>query len=195
MSIEVFLLDDHEQVRTGLRRLIEMADDLVVVGESSRAAEALPQILAAQPDVAMLDVHLPDGTGIEVCRAIRSQQPQVRCILLTGYAADEALVAAAVAGAAGYLSKPINANELRDAIRLVAGGQALGDTALTERALARLRPGSTDPRLGDLTAQERQILNLVADGRTNPEIADDLRLSELYVQIQIAKILATLGIN
>ncbi len=179
MSVRVFLLDDHEIVRTGLRSLLEATDDLVVVGEAATVAEALVRIPAAHPDVAVLDVRLPDGSGVEVCREVRSQSPEIACVMLTSYADDEALFAAIMAGASGYVLKQVGGTSLVDDVRRVAAGESLLDPALTERVLERLREGpEDDPLLGTLTPQERRILDLIAEGQTNRQIADTMYLAE-----------------
>jgi two-component system, NarL family, response regulator DevR len=164
----VFLLDDHELVRRGLFDLLELEDDLEVVGEASTAAEALARIPAVRPDVAVLDVRLPDGNGIEVCREIRSLLPDVHCLMLTSYADDEAMVDALLAGAAGYVLKDIRGADLVGAVRRVARGESLLDPKATERVLHRLRGGEVrDERLDSLTGQERRILDLIGEGMTN----------------------------
>ena len=173
-SIRVFLLDDHEIVRTGLRSLLESEDDFVVVGEASTAAEALVRIPPTHPHVAILDVRLPDGSGIDVCRDIRSDQPEIACIMLTSYADDEALFAAVMAGASGLRPEAGGGSSLVDDVRRVAGGESLLDPALVERVVERLQDGpEEDPLLAGLTPQERRILDLVAEGQTNRQIADD----------------------
>jgi two-component system, NarL family, response regulator DevR len=196
MSIRVFLLDDHEIVRTGLRSLFETADDFVVVGEAASAAEALDRIAPTRPHVAILDVRLPDGSGIEVCREIRSSSPQIACLMLTSYADDEALFAAIMAGAAGYVLKQVGASSLVDDVRRVAEGKSLLDPALTERVLKRIRQGpEEDPLLAALTSQERRILDLVADGQTNRQIAGTLYLAEKTVKNYVSNLLAKLGME
>ena len=196
MSIRVFLLDDHEIVRTGLRSLLEGEDGFLVVGEAATAGEALDRIPPTQPDVALLDVRLPDGSGIEVCREIRSQAPRIACIMLTSYADDEALFAAIMAGAAGYVLKQVGALNLVDDIRRVAEGQSLLDPALTERVLQRLQDQSgEDPLLASLTPQERRILDLVAEGQTNRQIAGTLFLAEKTVKNYVSNLLAKLGME
>lgn len=196
MTIRVFLLDDHEIVRTGLRALLEGEEDFAVVGEASTAQEALDRIPPTHPDVALLDVRLPDGSGIEVCREIRSSSPDVACVMLTSYADDEALVAAVLAGASGYVLKQVGATNLVDDIRRVAGGQSLLDPALTERIMARLGDESgDDPLLARLTPQERRILDLVAEGQTNRQIADTLFLAEKTVKNYVSNLLAKLGME
>jgi len=192
----VFLLDDHEIVRRGLRELLESEDDFEVVGEAGTAAEALARIPAVQPEVAVLDVRLPDGNGVEVCRDIRSRHPEVACLMLTSYADDEALFDAIMAGAAGYVLKQVRANELVDGIRRVAAGHSLLDPAVTNRVLARLRAApEEDERFADLTAQERRILELLADGLTNRQIAEQMYLAEKTVKNYVSNVLAKLGMQ
>jgi DNA-binding NarL/FixJ family response regulator len=196
VSIRVFLLDDHEIVRTGLRALIEGADDLSVVGEAGTAAEALARIPAIRPDVAILDVRLPDGSGIEVCREIRSSLPAVACIMLTSYADDEALFASIIAGASGYVLKQVGAMDLVGDVRRVAAGESLVDPSLTDRALKGLQAGpDEDPLLASLTHQERRILDLIAEGKTNRQIADSLYLAEKTVKNYVSNLLAKLGME
>jgi two-component system response regulator DevR len=196
MQIGVFLLDDHEVVRAGLRSLLEAEDDFVVVGEASTVAEALARIPPTRPQVAILDVRLPDGSGIEVCREIRSSSPEIACVMLTSYADDEALFAAIMAGAAGYVLKQVGASNLVDDIRRVADGHSLLDPALTERVLEKLRHRpDEDPLLASLTPQERRILDLVADGQTNRQIAGTLYLAEKTVKNYVSNLLAKLGME
>jgi len=192
----VFLLDDHEIVRTGLRSLLESTDDLEVVGEAGTVAEALSRVPALRPDVAILDVRLPDGSGVEVCRDIRAQQPATACIMLTSYADDEALFASIMAGASGYVLKQIGGNSLVDDVRRVAGGGSLLDPALTERVLKRLREGpEQEPLLASLTHQERRILDLIAEGKTNRQIAEDMYLAEKTVKNYVSNLLTKLGME
>jgi two-component system, NarL family, response regulator DevR len=196
LSIKVFLLDDHEIVRTGLRSLFESAEDIVVVGEAATTREALDRIPPTRPDVAILDVRLPDGSGIEVCREIRSNWPEIACVMLTSYADDEALLAAILAGAAGYVLKQVGASSLVDDVRRVAEGQSLLDPALTEQVLQRINQGpDEDPLLTKLTPQERRILDLVADGQTNRQIAGELFLAEKTVKNYVSNLLAKLGME
>ncbi len=196
MTLSVFLLDDHELVRTGLRSLLETTDDLVVVGEAATVADALTRIPLTHPDVAILDVRLPDGSGVEVCREIRSLLPEIACVMLTSYADDEALFAAIMAGAAGYVLKQVGGTELVDDIRRAGAGQSLLDPALTERVLERLRAGpNEDPRLASLTPQERRILDLIAEGQTNRQIAGALYLAEKTVKNYVSNLLAKLGMQ
>ncbi len=196
MPIRVFLLDDHEVVRAGLRSLLEGDGSFEVVGEASTAAEALDRIPPTQPDVAVLDVRLPDGSGVEVCREIRSSWPEVACVMLTSYADDEALFAAIMAGAAGYVLKQVGSANLVEDLKKVADGRSLLDPALTERVLERLTRGpEEDPLLATLTPQERRILDLVAEGQTNRQIAEHLYLAEKTVKNYVSNLLAKLGME
>jgi two-component system, NarL family, response regulator DevR len=194
--LRVFLVDDHEVVRSGLRALLEANPDIVVVGEAGTVAEALARIPATQPNVVVLDVRLPDGSGIEVCREIRSLRRDIACLMLTSYADDEALFAAIMAGAAGYLLKRVGSTDLVDAVRRAGDGQSLLDPALTERVLARLHSGpNEDSRLASLTPQERRILDLITEGHTNRQIADAMVLAEKTVKNYISNLLAKLGVE
>lgn len=194
--IGVYLLDDHEVVRRGLRELLESEDDIEVVGESGSAVEAARRIPALRPDVAVLDGRLPDGSGIDVCRQVRSIDPGIRALILTSYDDDDALFAAILAGAAGYVLKVIRGTDLVDAVRRVAAGQSLIDPALTRRVLDRLRDGEpTAPELSGLTDRERDILTLVAEGLTNRQIGERLHLAEKTVKNYVSTILAKLGLE
>ena len=194
--IRVFVLDDHEMIRRGISDLLDAEPDLTVVGQAGTAAEALRRIPAALPDVAILDARLPDGSGIDVCREIRSASPQIRCLILTSYDDNDAVFAAVMAGAAGYLLKEIRGNSLVDAIRQVAAGNSLMDPAVTERLLARLRDGEPkDERLASLTDRERQVLTLISEGLTNREIGKRLFLSEKTVKNYVSGLLAKLGMQ
>lgn len=194
-STRVFLMDDHEVVRAGVRALLESTGDIVVVGEASTTAEALTRIPAVRPDVAVLDVRMPDGSGIEVCREIRSSIG-VPCLILTSYGDDEALFEAIMAGAAGYVLKQVRGGELVDAVRRVAGGESLLDPSITGRVLERLRrPPEQDPRLGSLTPRERSILALIADGHTNRQIAEQLYLAEKTIKNNVSNLLTKLGME
>jgi two-component system response regulator DevR len=196
MTLGVFLLDDHEVVRAGLRALIEASEGLDVVGEASTVEEALSRIPATHPHVAILDVRLPDGSGIEVCREIRSQSPEIACVMLTSYADDEALFAAIMAGASGYVLKQVGSSDLVESVRRAASGESLLDPALTERVLERLRQGpEPDTKLSALTGQERRILDLIADGQTNRQIAEALFLAEKTVKNYVSNLLAKLGME
>jgi two-component system, NarL family, response regulator DevR len=194
--VRVFVVDDHEVVRRGIADLLGTADDLEVVGEAGTAAEALARIPAARPDVAVLDVRLPDGSGIDVCREIRSALPDVRCLILTSYDDDDAILAAVMAGASGYLLKEIRGNNLVDGVRQVARGRSLLDPSVTERLMNRLREGpSQDKRLDSLTDREREILGLIADGLTNRQIGERLFLAEKTVKNYVSAVFAKLGMQ
>jgi DNA-binding NarL/FixJ family response regulator len=195
-AVRVFLLDDHEVVRRGLRELLESEDDIEVVGEAGTAAEALARVEPSAPDVAVLDVRLPDGDGVEVCREIRSRHPEIRCLILTSFSDDEALFQAIMAGASGYLLKQIRGTDLVDAVRRVAQGQSLLDPTVTARVLERLREGpKTDERLARLTDQERRILDLIAEGLTNRQIAERVHLAEKTVKNYVSNLLSKLGME
>jgi two-component system response regulator DevR len=196
VTLGVFLLDDHEVVRTGLRALLEASDEITVVGEAATVADALERIPATHPNVAILDVRLPDGSGIEVCREIRSRSPEVACLMLTSYADDEALFAAIMAGAAGYVLKQVGSAHLVDAVRRAGSGQSLLDPGVTARVLERLREGpKIDPALASLTPQERRILDLIADGQTNRQIAEAMFLAEKTVKNYVSNLLSKLGME
>jgi two-component system, NarL family, response regulator DevR len=195
-TIRIFLLDDHEIVRTGLRSLLESQTDLVVVGEASTVAEAMDRIPPTGPDVAILDVRLPDGSGIDACRAIRSEQPEIACLMLTSYADDEALFAAVMAGASGYVLKQVGGSSLVDDVRRVAQGQSLLDPTMVAKLVERCRAGEADdPLLAGLTPQERRILDLVAEGQTNRQIATTMFLAEKTVKNYVSNLLAKLGME
>ncbi len=195
-SIRVFLLDDHEIVRRGIADLLDAEVGIEVVGEAGSAAEALRRIPATRPDVAILDARLPDGSGIDVCRDIRSSHPEVRCVILTSYDDNDAVFAAVMAGASGYLLKQIRGTSLVDAIRQVAAGGSLLDPVATARLLARLRDEAPhDPRLASLTEREREILGLIAEGMTNREIGTRLFLAEKTVKNYVSALLAKLGMQ
>jgi two-component system response regulator DevR len=194
--IRVFLLDDHEVVRRGLHELLEAEDDIEVVGESGSAQEAARRAPALRPDVAVLDARLPDGNGIDVCRDIRSVDPSIKGLILTSYEDDEALFAAIMAGASGYVLKQIRGTDLVDAVRRIAAGQSLLDPAVTQRVLERIRHGVEEPReLKSLTEQERRILEYVAEGLTNREIAGKMFLAEKTVKTYVSSLLAKLGLE
>ncbi len=197
VQIRIFLLDDHEIVRRGLRDLFEAEDDFVVVGESGSAVEARSRIPALRPDVAVLDGRLPDGSGVDVCRSIRSVDPTIQALILTSYDDDEALFAAIMAGAAGYVLKQIGSTDLVDAVRRVAAGQSLLDPAVTHRVLERLRagPDNEPDELSELTAQERKILELIAEGLTNRQISERIFLAEKTVKNYVSSILMKLGLE
>jgi two-component system, NarL family, response regulator DevR len=192
--ITVFLLDDHEIVRRGLRDLLEAEPDIEVIGESGTAQDAAARIHAVDPDVAVLDVRLPDGDGVTVCRDLRARHPRTACLMLTSFADDEALFEAIMAGAQGYVLKQIRGNDLVDAIRKVAAGQSLLDPVVTTRVLERLRRGpEQDERIARLTEQERRILELLAEGLTNRQIGERMHLAEKTVKNYVTGVLAKLG--
>ncbi len=197
MTIRVFLLDDHEVVRRGLAALLESTDDIVVAGESGSAQEASRIIPALRPDVAVLDARLPDGSGVDVCREVRSQDPSIKALMLTSYQDDEALFNAIMAGASGYLLKQVRGTDLLEAIRTVAAGGSLLDPAVTQRVLERIRSGNArEPEeLASLTPQERRILELVAQGMTNRQIGGELFLAEKTVKNYVSSLLAKLGLE
>jgi DNA-binding NarL/FixJ family response regulator len=195
VSLRVFLLDDHEVVRRGLRDLLEAEDDIEVVGEAGTADEAYGRIPATSPDVAILDVRLPDGDGVEVCREIRSKHPEIACLMLTSFAEDEALFSAIMAGAAGYVLKQVRGTDLVDGVRRVGRGESLIDPSLTTRVLERLRHPPEADELAGLTDQERRILDLVAEGLTNRQIGEQLFLAEKTVKNYMSNLLAKLGMS
>lgn len=196
MTTRVFLLDDHEIVRRGVRDLLEADGDLEVVGEASTAAEALARVPAVKPDVAVLDVRLPDGDGVTVCRDLRSKLPDLRCLMLTSFADDEALFDAIMAGASGYVLKQVRGVDILGAVRTVAAGGSLLDPATTARVMARLRDPShgSDP-LHDLTDQERRVLELIGEGLTNRQIGERMFLAEKTVKNYVSSLLAKLGME
>jgi two-component system response regulator DevR len=194
--IRVFLLDDHEVVRRGLRDLLEAEPDIEVVGEAGTYAAAVAHIPALRPDVAVLDARLPDGSGIEVCRQVRSIDPSIQALILTSYDDDEALFAAILAGASGYVLKQITGNDLVEGVRRVAAGQSLIDPALVARVLDRVRNGPPEhEELAALTEQERKILALIAEGLTNRQIAERMFLAEKTIKNYVSSILAKLGLE
>ncbi|MDP9683002.1 response regulator [Streptomyces griseoviridis] len=195
--IRVFLLDDHEVVRRGVHDLLSGEEDIEVVGEAGTAGEALARIPSARPDVAVIDVRLPDGSGVEVCREIRTHDESVHCLVLTSYADDEALFDAIMAGASGYVLKDIRGAELLSAVRDVAAGRSLLDPATTARVLQRLREGGgpDDDRLARLTEQERRILELIGEGLTNRAIGERLHLAEKTIKNYVSSLLAKLGMQ
>lgn len=194
--IRVFLVDDHELVRRGITALLNAEADIEVIGEAGTAAQALSRIRATRPDVAVLDVRLPDGSGIDVCRQVRSENPEVKCLILTGYDDDEAIYAAVLAGAAGYVIKDVRASGLPDSLRAVAAGKSLLDPALSRRVVQRINDThQSDPRLESLSAREREILPLIAEGLTNREIGERLALAEKTVKNYISGLLSKLGLQ
>jgi two-component system, NarL family, response regulator DevR len=194
--ITVFLVDDHELARRGIAGLLEAEHDIQVVGEAGTAAQARSRILATKPDVAVLDVRLPDGSGIDVCRDIRSANPDIQCLMLTAYDDDEAIYAAVISGAAGYVLKDIRGAGLVDSVRKVAAGHNLLDPALTAKVVQRMRGGAGgDPRLASLSTREKQIMALIADGLTNREIGLRLSLAEKTVKNYVSGLLSKLGLQ
>ena len=194
--VRVYLLDDHEVVRRGVRELLELDGTIVVVGESGSSVEAMQRILAFRPHVALLDARLPDGSGIDVCRHVRSVDPSIKVLILTSYDDDQALFAAIMAGASGYLLKQVRGSDLVESVRRVARGQSMLDPAMTTQVLQRVRSGSSeDPALAPLTTQERRILALLAEGLTNRELAQRMYLSEKTVKNYVSSVLTKLGLT
>jgi DNA-binding NarL/FixJ family response regulator len=196
VPITVFLLDDHEIVRRGIAQLLESEDDIEVIGEAGTAAQALARIPALRPDVAILDVQLPDGEGVSVCREVLGAvEPPPACLMLTSHSDDEALFGAIMAGASGYLLKQVAGTDLVGAVRTVASGGSLLDPRATALVLARLRNGAEpdDPRYASLSPQERRILALIADGLTNRQIGAELFLAEKTVKNYVSSLLHKLG--
>ncbi len=192
--ITVFLLDDHEIVRRGLRDLLEAEGDIEVVGEAATQQTAVDRVHALDPDVAVLDVRLEEGNGVEACREIRSRHPRTACLILTSFSDDEALFQAIMAGAAGYVLKQIRSADLVDAVRRVAAGQNLLDPVVTARVLERIRRGpAQDERLARLTEQEHKVLDLLAEGLTNREIGERLHLAEKTIKNYVTALLAKMG--
>lgn len=196
MTIRVFLVDDHELVRGGERSLLEREPDVVVVGECGSATEAVRRIPAVKPDVAIVDVRLPDGSGIDVCRHVRSVDPSIATLIVTSYDDDEAFAAAVLAGASGFVIKSINGADLVEAVHRVAAGDSLLDENRRERLGSTWRHGmDSGARLRDLTPQERRILGLVAAGMTNRQIGETVQLAEKTVKNYVTSILAKLGVE
>ncbi len=195
MTIRVFLLDDHESVRRGLRELFETDEEFEVVGEAATVEETLSRVPPTKPDVAVLDVRLPDGSGIEACRDLRAAAPELRCLMLTSFADDNALFSAILAGASGYVLKQIKGADLLAAVRRVAAGESLIDPALTASVVDRLRGNQEDEKLRRLTAQERRILHLIAEGKTNRQIGEEMFLAEKTVKNYVSNLLAKMGFS
>jgi DNA-binding NarL/FixJ family response regulator len=194
VTTRVFLLDDHEVVRRGLRELLNAEEDLSVVGETGTADEAMSLALSTRPDVAVLDVRLPDGDGVEVCRDLRSVLPELKCLMLTSYADDEAMFSAILAGASGYVLKQLRGNELVATIRRVATGESLLDPALTRQLMDRLNGAKAeDERLARLTNQERNVLKLIVEGKTNRQIGEEMGLAEKTVKNYVSNMLTKTG--
>jgi DNA-binding NarL/FixJ family response regulator len=196
MGIRVFLLDDHEIVRRGVRELLEGAEDIEVVGEAGTVAQALDRVPLTNPDVAVLDVQLPDGSGVEVCRELVSADPDLRCIMLTSFTDDEALLDAVIAGASGYILKDVRGSDIVESVRRVAAGGTLLEPSAVARARDRLRRGAEeDARLKGLTPQEHRILALLAEGRTNRQIAEEMYLAEKTVKNYVSNLLSKMGMS
>jgi DNA-binding NarL/FixJ family response regulator len=194
MPIRVFLLDDHEVVRRGVAEMLEANDDIVVVGEAATATEALGIVADTEPDVAVIDVRLENGNGIEVCRDIHSAHPEVACLIFTSFSDDQSLVDASLAGAAGFVLKQVRGNELAESIRRVAGGAVLLDRATVRLALARLRESGSG-LVEELTDQERRIFELIGEGLSNREIGEEMYLAEKTVKNYVSNLLAKLGMQ
>ncbi len=196
MGITLFLVDDHEVVRRGLKDLIESDPEIKVIGEAATAQEAVEKIPSVAPDVAVLDVRLPDGSGVEVCREIRAKSPEVYCLMLTSFSDDEALFSSIMAGASGYLLKQVKGRELISAIKRVANGESLLDPALIRKVMDKIRSDTDiDERIARLTPQERAILKLIAEGKSNRQIASDMFLSEKTVKNYVSNMLGKMGFS
>lgn len=196
MTLRIFLVDDHEVVRRGVRDLLDAEDDFEVVGEAGTVEEALNRVGSVAPDVAVLDVRLPDGSGVELCRELRVSHPKLACLMLTSFDDDEALFEAIVAGAAGYVLKQVKGNDIVNAVRQVGAGHSLLDATMTSRVMERLRNGSAeDPRLAGLSGQERRILELLSEGKTNRQIAAEMFLAEKTVKNYVSNLLTKMGMS
>jgi two-component system, NarL family, response regulator DevR len=195
VATRVFLLDDHEVVRRGVRELLEAETDMEIVGEAGTAEEALARIPATAPEVAILDVRLPDGDGVEVCREVRSLHPEVACIMLTSYSDDDAVYAAIMAGASGYLLKQVRGTDLIEGVRRVARGESLLDPGVTARVLDRIRHREQVDELAALSNQEQTILELIAEGLTNRQIGERMFLAEKTVKNYVSNLLGKLGME
>lgn len=195
--IRVFLVDDHELVRRGIANVLNAENDMEVVGEAATVSQARSRIAATNPDIALLDVRLPDGSGIDICRSISQYSPPIRSLMLTAYDDEEALYAAVLAGAAGYVLKDIRGSGLLEAIRRVASGHSLLNPSLKDRITRRIRtaPPGEDSRLDALSARERQILALISEGLTNREIGQRLTLAEKTVKNYVSSVLSKLGLQ
>jgi len=195
-KLRIELVDDHEVVRQGLKALLDAEDDLDVVGEASSVEEAVRRVGFDQPDVVVLDVRLPDGSGVEACREIRDRWPEVRVLMLTSFADDEALMASVMAGASGYVLKQIHGSDLVESIRKVGRGETLLDDEVTGRVARRLRgEEADDPLLATLSPQERRILGHISEGKTNRQIAEDMFLAEKTVKNYVSNMLTKMGMS
>ena len=196
MSLRVLLVDDHEVVRQGLKALVDAQDGLDVVGEASTAAEAVRRVGFDDPHVVVMDVRLPDGSGVEACREIRERFPEVKVLMLTSFADEEALLSAIIAGAAGYVLKRIRAEELVESIRKVGAGESLLDPGMTDKLFKKLRGDEPeDPLLARLSPQERAILEHISEGMTNRQIAEEMFLAEKTVKNYVSNMLAKMGMH
>jgi DNA-binding NarL/FixJ family response regulator len=196
-TVKIMLVDDHEVVRMGLRTLLERQEGFDIVAEAGSVAEAVAQAHELQPDVIVMDVRLPDGTGVEACREIRGERPETKVIMLTSYADDEAVYGSIMAGASGYLLKQTRGTNLAEAIERVAAGESLLDPGVTDKVLTRMRQlaaGETD-ELASLSPQERRIIGLIAEGKTNKEIAEEVFLSDKTVKNYVSSILSKLNLR
>ena len=195
-QLRILLVDDHEVVRQGIKAMIDSQDDMVVVGEAATAEDGVRRVGYDDPDVVVLDVRLPDSSGVEVCREIRSRFPDVRVLMLTSFADEEALMSAILAGAAGYVLKRVKGTELIEDIRRVGRGESLLDPEMTQRLFERLRSGpKSDPLLGRLSDREREIVFRIAEGKTNRQIAEEMFLAEKTVKNYVSNLLAKLGMS
>lgn len=196
MITRVFLLDDHEIVRRGLRELFDAEDDMEVVGEASTAQQALDRVPSTRPDVAVLDVRLPDGNGVEVCRELISLHSDIRCLMLTSFADDEALFSAILAGASGYVLKDVRGTDLVSAVRQVATGQSLIDEAMRSKVTTRLKnEKGEDQYFAKLSAREREVLDRIAEGKTNRQIGEELFLAEKTIKNYVSSVLMKMGLT
>jgi DNA-binding NarL/FixJ family response regulator len=193
VTIRVFLLDDHEIVRRGLRELLEAEDDIEVVGEAGTAEIAVGRIPATNPDVAVLDVQLPDGDGVEVCREVRSRRPDLACLILTSFADDEALLASVMAGAAGFVLKQVKGSDIVDAVRRAAAGESLLDPVVVDRLMQQFHQAESE--LDALTPQERRIFELIGEGYTNRQIGEEMYLAEKTVKNYVSNLFVKIGVH
>ena len=194
--IKIVLVDDHEVVRAGIKAMLDAQDDMVVVGEAGTAEDAIKRVGFDEPNVVVLDVRLPDGSGVEACREIRSRFPDVKVLMLTSFADEEALMSAILAGASGYVLKRVKGTDLVEDIRRVGAGESLLDPEMTEKLFERLRSGPRkDPLLGRLTDQEHEIVMRIADGKTNRQIAEEMFLAEKTVKNYVSNLLAKMGMS
>jgi DNA-binding NarL/FixJ family response regulator len=195
-QLRILLVDDHEVVRAGIRALLDSQDDMTVVGEAGTAEEGIRRVGYDEPNVVVLDVRLPDGSGVEACRDIRARFPDVKVLMLTSFADEEAMMSAILAGASGYVLKRVRGNDLVEDIRKVGAGESLLDNDMTERLFERLRSGSgEDPLLSRLSKQERTIVSHIADGLTNKQIAEEMFLAEKTVKNYVSNLLAKMGMS